>query len=264
MRVGLFYRDIYWRFPASGQFRSAWRRRILSMFYLMDLMWYRGSLSVLFMPSLPMGRHIPMAKKIPWHPLPPGHDLYHGRVAVEGGSSLLNLLYVGGLGELYDLTMLVAALRDFPQISLTICTRAADWEREKDRYAPFMGANTQVVHASGSDLDELYARADIGIFFVRPTEYSEFAVSVKIFEYVGNLLPILSVEGTYIGDLVSQEDLGWAVPFTEEALKEKLNDLLADPSAVDLLREQLSVFAARNTWRARADEVAATLGPNRL
>ncbi len=258
--VGLFYRDVYWRFSDAGQYRSAMRRRILSAFYRADLLAYGRCVSLLYLPSLPMAKHIPHVAGMPIAALPPGATL-PTQIAATSPPRVgpLRSLYVGGLGELYDLSLFMNIIADFGELAaFTICTRENDWAQMRDGYGP-LPPNIQVVHRSGAGLTQLYDEADVCVFFPRPTPYSDFAVSIKIFEYVGKLKPVLAVRNTHIGNLVVKAGIGWVADFDPTALKKLLQTILDDRRQVTQFADRLFKVRAENTWRARAEQVTREL-----
>ena len=64
LQVGLFYRDAYWRFPNTGQFKSEFRRTVLTGFYLFDLLAYNFAITKIYLPSMAMHRFIPLTSRI--------------------------------------------------------------------------------------------------------------------------------------------------------------------------------------------------------
>lgn len=258
LEVGLFYRDIYWRFPNTGQYRSDLRRILLSVFHTLDVAAYTVSISKMYLPSIAMRQHIPFASRINMGPLPPGHDVrYPSRM--RDRPVPLRLLYVGGLGELYDLRVFMTVVRETPNVEFILCTRTADWEREKAAYQGCLGDNITIVHEQGNGLRRLYDWADVAVFFLRPTRYSDFAVSVKIFEYIGHQLPIIAVQGTLVGTIVSQAGVGWTIPFAPMALRDLLAQLRTHPETMTVLAPRLAAACEANTWEARAQTVAHEL-----
>ena len=256
--VGLFYRDVYWRFPESGQYRSEARRLILSGFYLFDLIMYNVAVSKLYLPSVEMLEFVPFVSRLRVGSLPPGHDV-HKLFAPRLSSVNLRLVFVGGLGANYDLRSFMRVVRGCANVSFTLCTRVGDWERNRSDYADLMGANMEVIHEKGEGLRRVYAEADIGIFWVKPTRYLEFASPVKIYEYLGYGLPIIASANTHAGDFVTSNGVGWNVEFREAPLKALLMRLSNDPTELEALRSKISVAREESTWTARARAVAGDL-----
>lgn len=82
----------------------------------------------------------------------------------------LSLLYVGGIGGVYDLKQFVKAVGNIPEVHLTICCRKDDWEREKTQYG-ILPLNVRIVHGTKEEVKNvfpnrfvLYINKSCGIF----------------------------------------------------------------------------------------------------
>lgn len=228
VRVGLFYRDIYWQFGYGEGMNPAQKYAALAM-YRFDLAAYADATDVLYLPSLQMAPYADPHRRLVTRALPPGHD--RTEMPPVRTTHPLRLVYVGGIGSHYRLDPVVAALRELPQVQLTICTREDEWVRARPSYEP-VPPNVTVVHRSGEGLRELYDQANVAVVFSEPTAYRQFAMPVKFAEYVGNGLPVLATEGSLSGDLVTAGGFGWTIPYTTEATVELLQRLDADRKSV--------------------------------
>jgi hypothetical protein len=258
LKVGLFYRDVYWRFPNTVQYKSRFRHAVLPGFYLLDLLAYNFAISKIYLPSMAMHRFIPLTSRIDAAALPPAHDLVESKAAGMPQRQL-NLLYVGGLGKLYDLHTLMGVVRDMPEVHFTLCTRPADWDREGSSYKELLADNITIVHEKGEGLKKLYADANVAVFFLKPTKYSEFAVSVKLFEYISYRLPTIAIKDTLVGSIVESENVGWTLPFDAQSLRGLLTKLRENPETIAALAPRLIEAGVKNTWTARARSVAEDL-----
>ena len=142
IKIGLFYRDIYWVFKKKRSFKE-W---VAYIFYKYDILKYNKFLDVLFLPSKEMNAYIPNIKVESVIPLPSGLQL-HSSPKIE--HPLLELLFVGAIGGLYDITLLVKVISGIQGIHLTICCRENEWQKEKINYLPFLNENITIVHKSG-------------------------------------------------------------------------------------------------------------------
>lgn len=256
--VGLFYRDIYWKFPVYGRDLPAWRRWAAKLAYRYDLMAYRACLDVLFLPSLRMGELVPVGSRVKKVALPPGSDI--DTEPAMTACPPLRLFYVGGIGELYQLHELCAAVRDLPGVEFTICTRANEWQAVKADYADVMGPNISVVHASGKkELEPYFEWCNIAVLAMKPDPYRDFAAPLKLYEYIGNGKPILATGDTMVGDVVGRDGLGWTVPYSADSFRTVLEDLGTHPERVEQAHRAVLAVRPRNTWAARVEELADEL-----
>lgn len=250
--VGLFYRDIHWRFDLYRKTVPLIRQMAARAFYRFDLAAYRRAVDVLFVPSLEM---------VPF--IPGGH--HHVEALPPGGRSdpsadatpterPLKLLHVGGARPpLYDLDPALSVLRDEPDVRLILCCRPD----EADAVRP-VPDNCTVVHAEGGEVEQLYEQADISLLYYGPHPYRQFAVPVKLYESVAHGVPVIANRDTAAGRLVDRDGLGISVGAIDE-LRETLRNLARDPSGVDDLRAVVRAVRSEHTWAQRARTAASVL-----
>jgi len=253
--VGVFYRDIYWHGGPLGSGRQLAVNLLFRAAYRYDLLVYRLLVKRLFVPSIAMAEKMPWTRRQQCVALPPAADPVDSPVPTGPP----NLFYVGGLGPYYRLTECVAAVGDRPEISMTVCTPPELWERHHADYEP-LPANVEIVHASGAGLQEFYDRSGLGVLFLEPIAYREFAAPLKLFEYLAQGKPIIAVDGSLAGRFVTDHGVGWTLPYRREALVALLDRLTADPAEYQAARERCLAVRGENTWTARAAQAAALLG----
>jgi glycosyltransferase involved in cell wall biosynthesis len=261
--VGLFYRDVFWRFDMYRTMLP-WLGRVTTVpLYWYDWYWYRRVVDHLFLPSMGMAPHLPTD----WFAdrcsaLPPGALLPTtecDRNDVTADPSPLRLLYVGGVKPpSYDLRPLLAVLKQTPDIFLTLCCRLPEWGECQSLYAPLLTDRVEIVHLSGDALADQYARSDVFGLLWEPGEYLDFAVPVKLFESVGYGLPILTLKGTEAARIVETEGLGWVVDDVGQA-RDQLLALCQDRGQLAAVGQHVLAARARHTWEQRARRVAETL-----
>lgn len=255
--VGLFYRDIYWRFEEYGKNLNPLKKHTAKLAYWFDLWVYQRTLTKLYLPSMQMGGYVPLVSKDKFEALPPGH-LNNAVIESPVTNHKLSLFYVGGMSNHYQLHVLFEVVREIPEIEFTLCTREAEWQAVKHEY-PELSDNIHVIHKTGAAMEEHLKAADIAVLFVKPQEYREFASPVKLYEYIGFNKPVLASEGTLSGRFVQENKIGWTVPYTNKALKEFLQLLLANPYMLEKAKESLGAVSLQHSWLARAEQVAKGL-----
>ena len=256
--VGLFYRDAYWRFPIYDDLVRWPVRTVLRGFYRWDLWRYRRAGLRIYLPSMRMAEWLPILKRDRMRELPPGGEPRALDRRARGDKTAL--FYVGGLGDNYRLHESVAEIAGRDDTTLTICVPEAQWEDRKHEYLDRWADNITVVHASGPQLDALYAEADACLMAVDPIIYWGFAAPVKLFEAVSRGKPIITSSGTYAGDFVTKNRLGWAVEYGTGALSDVLDQLRKDPALLDEAGQRVAAIRSHHTWEARARAVAEDLG----
>lgn len=255
IRVGLFYRDIYWRFSFGN---DSWKMKCLKPFYIYDLIMYRRLVDVLFLPSKEMLGYIPLGFPGRVEELPPGAGkMSFTKTGMPGQG--LNLLYIGGLVPHYDLRMLVKAVSEIPEITFTLCCRKKEWMRVGHFYDGLLSDNIRVVHKSGDELDALYREADLFCIYVKAHEYWKFAVPFKLFESIGHGCPVLASEGTWTADFVSREGIGPVCRYDADELVRLLKELAGNRGKLAEYRKRVTDIAPEHTWQMRCRKVAHLL-----
>lgn len=254
--IGLFYRDIYWLFPIFKKKLSFFKRMVSSFFYRYDLYQYDKYVTKLYLPSKEMAQYIKINDKYKFDFLPPGHDVKSCQV--RSYDSKISLLYVGGISQHYQMHKLFEVLLKFPNIDLTVCTREDEWKFVKNEYSR-IPQNVTILHKSGNELQYLYEKTNIAILFVKPSQYYEFAVPFKLFEYIGYGKPIIATEGTFAGQFVTNNNIGWTIPYSTRSLERLLDRILSYPHIIDFPSQLSRQLSPLHTWEARAGKVIEDL-----
>ncbi len=254
IKIGLFYRDVYWVFDKYKK-KSFFKRSLAKYFYRYDLKKYTKLLDVFYLPSIEMYDFVPI-KINSVTALPPAVEKRYYKPIVE--ENKLSFVYVGGISDLYDLTLFVKVLKTVPNAKLNLCTRSFEWEKNKTRY---VGSENyiNVFHKKGNELDEIYNQSLIAVYFVKPDVLWGFAMGVKLFEYIAFRKPIIAVKGTAVGNFVEQNNIGWVIEYTEEALQKLLDKLRNSPEIIQEKIKNIERIIPENTWEARARQVQKDL-----
>ena len=274
--VGVFYRDVYWAFPEYVKNVGRIISVPMKMLYRWDLDGYARYLEIIFVPSLPYWGHVQEeVRNLPTVPveddqqlselprvleLPPAADFAELPVHALAPDERLHIFYVGGLDHhLYDLSLLIEVVSNRDDVQLTLCVPRQAWESFTADSDLKFGSNVEVVHALGEELDQYYERAHICSIYMPPEEYRDFAVPVKMYEYLAHSRPVFATQGSLAASFLEKGGMGWSVPFTAPALEAFLDSIRADPSALLNRAEAARTFGMHNGWTHRAREAADAL-----
>lgn len=259
IKIGLFYRDIYWNFDDFMQKLPWWKAKIIKVLQYYDLFWYKKFLDVLYLPSLKMYRYIPSKFSCEIEALPPAivnNDI--DAFQIENIEKKIRIFYVGGLGGHYDLKMFCKVVSEFKNIEFTLCCREKEWDLVKKDYFIFLeNKNIKIIHVAGKDLVRYYKFSDITNLYLKPHVYLKFAMPVKLFEYMSFRKPIISTKGTAAGEFVEKNNIGWNIEYDESSLRAFLKNI--DRSKIQILRNNINLVYQENTWEARAKQVVKDL-----
>lgn len=257
--IGLFYRDIHWAFPFYNKLVSKGKQVVTRFFYRYDLKQYNKYVDLLYLPSVEMRKHVPIIDGIAYKALPPGVEERAIRQHIPHDGECLQLFYVGGLGDLYNVKSLIETVATMENVRLTICTRPEEWKQMKGEYEPLFGNHTQVVHLSGEDLEEAMVRADVAVLYLEPSSYWEFVVPVKLFSYLEANCPVIVTKELGVSNFIESRGVGWSIPYDNAKLRETLLWLQKNPSEIAQKRQRIDAIIQEETWKARAAQVAGEL-----
>ncbi|WP_233188273.1 glycosyltransferase [Actinomyces qiguomingii] len=259
--VGVFYRDAYWRVSVDES--ATFYTRVANSFQCADLLGYRRNRVHFFLPSSPMSNLVGLGRMDSFSALPPAGDPAHVR-ALPDDMGGLRLVYVGGLGAHYDLRDFFCALTMVQGVQLDLVVRESQW-RDALRCTPALNDGAiNAYHLSSSELDSVYGRAHVGVLAVKPSEYRDIAVPVKLFEYLSYGRPVIATRGTEAGRIIEANGAGWVVDYRREAIAALLRRLQEEPREIEERAAAARAAARVNTWADRAREAARTLAPHSL
>lgn len=248
--LSLFYRDIYWKFPIYLKFMKPLKRFIMSIGYRLDLLWYKKWVNLLYLPSMKMnyllGKYNFRVKA-----LPPA--TVERKIESKSNDKQLQLFYVGGINESYRLHNLFSAVSKLKSVNLRFCTRESEWNVVKHEYVT--SDNITVIHKSGNELIDEYKKCDIALLFFESDIYRTFAMPVKMFEYLSFIKPIIATCDTAAGEWVEEHNIGWTIPYDEEALTSLLIKIKNDTESLVIKQNSIKKIKKDNLWISRAKQV---------
>lgn len=266
IKIGLYYRDIYWRFPYYRESVNNTIKRNFAIFmYNYDFYKYNKLLDYIYIQSLGMKEYFPKNKnKMNVGILPPGCEkneklIWQKKAYLKNvNTKNINIFYVGGIGRLYNIENLLKIANKKEFLNLTICCRKDEWDKEYEKYKGLLCPRITIVHAHSSELEKYYKDADICSIYFPQEEYRNFVMPIKLFEYIGNVTPIIATANTATGNFVEENDIGWAIANDNELedLFEKIYN-----NREELLKKyyNLEKVLESNTWEKRAQKVADDL-----
>lgn len=264
IKIGLFYRDVYWKFDIYKKSLPYWKYAPAMLCYKYELKQYGKYLDRLYIPTEKFYDYIDMPVfdgRV--STLPPGCELTACESAEKKdrdySAEPLKIFYVGGLGEQYQINELLIAVRETENCELTVCCRQDEWEKEKEKLIDAMCDRVQIVHKSGDELKAEYEKADICSLLFKPDLYRQLAMPYKAFEYLSNLKPVMASRETAIGDFVENNNIGWTIEYSAEEIKALLSGIMTDGKALG--EKKASCIRARenNLWTRRATKVSEEL-----
>lgn len=262
IKIGLFYRDVYWRFDIYKQSVGAFKTAVATTFFKYDLKKYNELLNVLYFSDKKMYEYLPFDFKGTIDELPPGIDTSVNEASVakpieENGK--INIFYVGGIGELYNMEVLFEAVNKTDDVYLTVCCREGEWNTWRPKYEKYLNDRITIVHKSGKDLKPYMENADLLSLYFEPVEYRTICVGVKMYEYMTYKRPLLSTKNTSMGSTVEKYGIGYNIEYELNDLIELFNKIKSNKAELNEKIERIEEIFNDHTWEARARKVASDL-----
>jgi len=256
--IGVYLRDLYWIFPEIFKGHPFIKRNILKHFHRLDLKFYRKYVDVLFVQSEDMKAYVPGG-----HPnvqlLPPGlNDVNHDFSLRQ--ESRFHAFYVGGITDMYDLDLLMHSLCQ-AKVEATFCVRPAEWQKKRGDLGDVQESPLiSIVHAGADELSPYLEKANIGLCLFKPGQTRGFMLPVKVFEYLEYDLPILANRNTPAGRFVEENEIGWAIEYSEESIHQWITMMKKDFEK-NLLAKRANIqkIKGEHLWIHRAKQAALSL-----
>lgn len=265
--ISIFYRDAYWKYPEYSAEKKLTAVEFLKRFVIKHMQvhqWnvFRKNIDLIYFPSMTMAKEFECPHK---DALPPGGFVADAIEKTEL-SELLQFIFVGGAARNHGTFLTIEAFEEVNKSGIKvkvfyICPEV-QWNSlgiEKEKYKDWL----EVIHTSGDEnLRLYYEKADVALLTAPRTFYRDFAVPIKIFEYMSYLKPILVTNCTETARIVEENKVGWVVEDNVDAIANKIRFLMGHPEEIMRVREHMEEARSSNLWVSRAKKVLQDLEPS--
>lgn len=262
--ISIFYRDAYWKYPEYSKEGKVSIKDHLKSFIIKQMQlhqWkvFRKSIDLIYFPSLTMAKEFDCPNK---SSLPPGCFLADMKVKPEL-SNPLQFIFVGGAARNYGTFLTIKAFEKVNSVGIKakvtyVCPKH-QWDKlgiNKEVYKEWL----TVCHVTGDEsLKPLYEQADVAILTAPRTYYRDFAVPIKIFEYMSYLKPMLVTDCTETARVVSDNQVGWIVNADVKNVAEEIEFLCRHPEEIEIVKRRMESARNNNLWSKRAEQVLMDL-----
>lgn len=261
--IGLFYRDVYWKFDEYSL--KGLKRIIMRSIYRIEHLIFNKYGDHFFLPSNEMNKYVDFPHEVTSN-LPPGGE---NLIKPTDCNVKLNIIYVGGISERYGLKEMLEAvalsyISNKNLVLHLVCREeeCKDYELIFDKYKNQPWLN--IYHAHGEQLAEIYTQADIAIIPIQKNIYNDFAVPVKLFEYMSYGLPIISTNCDAQSAIVKEFNIGVVVDDSAEGLKEGIEFFLSESNRKNYSENVELALLEKNMWIHRVEKIASVLKRNEI
>jgi len=246
--ISIFIRDIFWLYPQFWGVKGI-KKIILTLMHEFDMKIYRKYCGIIYCPGQSFKSAI---KKYKFHDirlLPPGCELNESKKSIK---THRKCLYVGACGFNDGIDILINAFKIVNKknkLELVIVTR----KEEMKKLNHLLEENyswLSIMNVSGEELEPVYNNVDLGIIPRRRHEYMDLAMPIKLMEYIGHQLPVLSTDCTEMATFINNEKCGIVCETNAESMAMALDKVYDDNNSkvLDKLVNSVYESAERNTW----------------
>lgn len=258
--VGIFYRDAYWMFGDNNMY-SGLKKIELKIRHILDLKFYKRTSNIMYFPSNSMAKYFKFSQ--PKIALPPGALKNNKLVRYRGTeSNKVTAIYVGGISKWYGPKLLLDSFqkvnKEGIRVNLILVCRKEEYTNNARLFENYVNEKWLCIrHLKGKDLNEAYSQADFSIIPILKGEYNDFAVPIKLFEYLSYGLPILATNCTEVEEIINNNKLGIVVNDNVTAFAEGLAKI---SQCFYIYNDNVTRFVESNGyWEHRARKVIETL-----
>ena len=252
--IALFYRDAYWKFAKWWGVKGP-KKWLLTYMHKRDLKVFAKSCDIIYFPSPSMADLFDFRRR---EILPPAGE-YHG-----GHTHKIQhrVVYVGGVTPRYGTQQLLEAINLLHKrgmdIKLSLVCRSEEMQNLKAQ--DLQKKWITVFHASGDEqLASIYAGADVGLIPLQRDFYMDFAICVKMFEYMGYGLPVISTDCVETKRMIDRYGCGLTCKDDPQSLADAIARFYSDPEKIEEYRNNVKKAMSENQWRNRAQKVVEDL-----
>lgn len=262
--TSIFYRDAYWKYPEYSEERKLsaiekGKRFIVKLMQMHQWNVFKTNIDLIYFPSMSMAKEFDCPRK---DTLPPGGFIADA-TEKKDISKPLQFIFVGGAarnhGTFLTLEAFEAINRSGIKAKLIYICPENQWNGlgiDKNKYKDWL----EVIHTSGDEnLKHYYEQSDVALLTAPRTFYRDFAVPIKIFEYISYLKPILVTNCTETAKIVEENKVGWVAKDTVESVVEMLENLCDHPEEIKRVKNHMQEARSNNLWSSRAEKVIEDL-----
>ncbi len=262
--ISIFYRDAYWKYPEYSIEKKLTLIEKIKQFIIKQMQvfqWhvFKNNINIIYFPSLSMAKEFDCQQK---SVLPPGGFVTKA-IEKSNVSNPLQFIFVGGAARNYGTFLTIDSFQklndNVVKAKLLYVCPADQWETlgiDKTLYSDWL----EVIHTSGDqNLQPLYEKADVALLIAPRTYYRDFAVPIKIYEYISYLKPILVTDCIETARIIRENQVGWVTKDDVESVVQKLEELCSNHDMILQVRNHMLEVRSNNLWSSRAEKVIREL-----
>ncbi len=259
--IGVFIRDIYWKYKSFSKEVGHIKHLLSIPFYQNEFKLYKKYSKVIFVPSNNFIKQISIINKNKCFVLPPGAEIIERSKKKHIIKLPIKLIYVGSIKPpIYDISELLDNVSKYKdKYHLTIVTRRDEWHLYSDFYK-ISPPNIRVIYLSGIKLKNKLLESDISLIYLNDSDYRKICMPLKLFEAIGAGLPIITKGDNSVTNFVKENKIGWC----KEGLAKNniFEHFIQNPQKIAEKTKNVLSIQKKHTWKERAKTVIKLLNNN--
>ncbi|SFQ36085.1 glycosyltransferase [Salibacterium halotolerans] len=262
--LGVFYRDAYWKFDNEYVFKGI-KRSIMRLIYSVELKLLSKYASHVFLPSKQMNNYLNLNNNLV-SSLPPAAEKSAEKSSTykDSVTETTNLVYVGGINDRYGLKEMLEAVdivnNTKVEVYLHLVCRRHEYLQQIKLIQKYLNKEwLKIYHAFENELEEIYIKADFGIIGLKKNIYNDFAVPVKLFEYISYCLPVVATSCNAQAEIIRNEQLGIVTEDNSDSLAEGILEMLDPDKRKEYKKNVEDALLKHHLWEHRVEQIYSTL-----
>ncbi len=257
--IGFFYRDIFWLFPEIYNGHVGFiKKNAIVLLNKREIHCLKRNCDIVYTPTQSVKNILDKYHFKRCEVLPPALEITSHNISQR--NEVNTCIYVGGVSAVYGTDILIDAFKILNKHEssyrlILVCRE----EELRNFYHECLNYNwLDIVFASGKELNKYYEKASVGVIPVRQTNYTNLAYSVKLFEYLGHGLPVISTNTTEMGTFVKQNNIGMVCEDNPKDLAQTIAYYFKNKETLNY-STNVKKIAPQNTWICRAQKIISDL-----
>lgn len=250
--VGLFYRDAYWKLADWYDVKGI-KGFVLKLMHRSELFLFRICCKKIYFASESVSLEFPFKNR---DVLSPGCD----NRTIEKEKNIFNqCIYVGGVSERYGTEILLEAFNIVnseynKNITLNLVCR-----EEIDIISKYKSEKwiNLYLGVSGEALLPIYNKSDIAIIPFKKERYMDYAIPIKLLEYIENEIPIVSTNCNELEKFINKYKIGEVTKDKPSELAKAIVDMYN--SNLDKYIENIKLAKNDNLWKEKILKIYSDL-----
>lgn len=257
-----YARDIFWRFKdmnSNKNLTDIVKRKIIYLLFRRDFYVLDKMLNVIYTPTEAMLPYLPIncTKKT----LPPGCSLTDIKIKTKVNPNKLTGIYIGGLSTAYGVDILLKSIKGINDsgysFHLFLICRKPEWDAFKKEYSiNEIPSWLEVLHISGEEkLREYYSYSDVAFCPHRISEYTDFAIPIKMMEYISFLKPIIASQTKTMERIIEKYNIGLLTDASSDSISSAIKEIYDNKKLLKKFSENCETARSDNLWKKRVTQI---------